>query len=138
MKDVFAALLDDGAEAGNASEMKRRHAQFLPLLRASPGLVHALQKVRNYKYCSSLLEKEAVCIARLEVESNGGLHGFVSKLFEGLLSTAMLIGQPWQEAARGRSCRLHVPACTLVCMIIDHCMRSECFVITRRCPQLCS
>jgi hypothetical protein len=47
MKDVFAALLgeDEDGGGGNAA-VTERHAQFLPLLRASPGLVQALQRVR--------------------------------------------------------------------------------------------
>lgn len=39
MKDLFASLL-----AGDASSLSR-HAQFLPLLHASPHLVQALQRV---------------------------------------------------------------------------------------------
>jgi hypothetical protein len=39
MKDLFAALLD-----GNEDALSR-HAQYLPLLHASPALVQALQRV---------------------------------------------------------------------------------------------
>ena len=56
MKDVFAALLDDSGGPGNAAELRRRHAQFLPLLRSSPSLVHALQKVRGCECNEARLE----------------------------------------------------------------------------------
>lgn len=49
MKDIFAALLADVSADADQS----RHAQFLPLLRASPHLVQALQRVR----CSSRVLK---------------------------------------------------------------------------------
>lgn len=46
MKDVVARLLEQDAGGPAGAEGTPRHAQLLPLLRASPTLVQALHRVR--------------------------------------------------------------------------------------------
>lgn len=45
MKDVVARLLEQAADGAAGMKATPRHAQLLPLLRASPTLVQALQRV---------------------------------------------------------------------------------------------